>query len=116
MIETYISHGRHRSVGYKCNASDRYIGRFRLYRKQGRYEIWSLEVDYPYRNKGHATQMLTEFLSKFKSTKPLVLYVTKGNKVAIHLYEKVGFVIIGEEDFRDGCVSLSAYKMQYKPA
>lgn len=114
MVESYISYGRVRKIGYKCNASDRYVGIFELYRKQDRYEIWSLSIKYEYRNKGYATQMLTEFLSTFKSKKSLVLYVAKGNEVAIHLYKKVGFVITGEEEFGD-FFKVLAYKMQYNP-
>ena len=61
-----------------------------------------------FRNKGYGTQMLTEFLSQFKSEKPLVLYVYKTNEIAIKLYEKVGFVIIGDCPF-----TITAYTMQY---
>ena len=84
------------------------IGSFGLRTCDDRYEIWSLGIVGEYRRKGYATQMLTEFIQQFQHDKPIVLYVYKINKVAIHLYEKVGFVIVGDCYFDQ-----SAYKMQY---
>lgn len=96
-----------RKINYKRKANNKtYAGHFDLNDKGDRYEIWSLEVSPRYRNKGYATQMLTEFISQFKFDKPLILYVYKWNEIAIRLYESVGFVITGE--YADG----EAYKMQ----
>lgn len=109
MIEC-IQDGKYaQDVIFKCNPDDSMnIGRFRLRVLHDRYEIWSLGITGEHRRKGYATQMLREFIQQFKHDKPLVLYVYKTNKVAIHLYEKVGFTITGKCDFEP-----DAYKMQY---
>jgi ribosomal protein S18 acetylase RimI-like enzyme len=84
------------------------IGQFRFKTYNHCYEIWSLSIMSEHRRKGYATQMLREFLQQFKNDKPLFLYVYKSNKIAIRLYEKVGFIIAGICDFEH-----DAYKMQY---
>ena len=97
-----------KTISYKRKESNKtYAGQFDLNDNGDRYEIWSLSIKPRYKNKGYATQMLTEFISQFKFDKPLVLYVYKWNEIAIRLYEKVGFIIIGE--YADG----EAYKMQF---
>ena len=98
--------GHCQKILYKPNNNSDDVGSFKLYRKKDRYEIWSLSVDIAHRQKGYATQMLTEFLSIFKSKKPLVLYVYKDNEIAIRLYKKVGFVIVNES-------AKYIYQMQY---
>lgn len=109
MTECYCTDGRIQSFGYKRNPKGKtYTGQFDLVDKDNRFEIWSLYVKERYQNKGYGTRMLTEFLSQFKSDKPLFLYVYKTNKIAIRLYEKVGFTIIGECSFAP-----YAYTMQY---
>ncbi len=98
------------AFGYKRKPTNKtYPAGFVLKEMEGRFEIWDLRVVERYRNKGYATRMLTEFLSTFQCTKPLVLYVRKVNEIAIHLYEKVGFVITGECDFNK-----NAYTMLYE--
>ena len=109
MTECYNIDGHIQSFGYKRNPKGKiYTGQFDLYDRSDKFEIWSLMVMERFRNKGYGTQMLTEFLSQFKSEKPLVLYVYKTNEAAIHLYEKVGFVITGDCHFTS-----TAYTMQY---
>ena len=109
MTECYDIEGRIKSFGYKRNPKlKNYQGEFDLIDKGDKLEIWSLYIRERYRNKGYGTQMLTEFLSQFTSDKPLVLYVYKTNEIAIKLYEKVGFKIIGECKFAP-----YAYEMQY---
>lgn len=109
MTECYNINGHIQSFGYKRNPKGKiYTGQFDLYDRNDKFEIWSLKVSARFRNKGYGTQMLTEFLSQFKSEKPLVLYVHKTNDIAIHLYEKVGFVITGDCPF-----TITAYTMQY---
>lgn len=99
MTECFQDYGNAKLFGYKQNANEqRYLGQFTLKETDDKFEIWSLGVVGEYRRKGYATRMLTEFLSRFKSEKPLVLYVYKSHKVAIHLYEKVGFAIVGERN------------------
>lgn len=109
MTECYCTEGHIQSFGYKRNPKGKiYTGQFDLYDRSDRFEIWSLQVCKRFRNKGYGTQMLTEFLSQLKSDKPLYLYVHKTNEIAIRLYEKVGFTIIGECSFAP-----YAYTMQY---
>ena len=109
MIEC-ISYGKHsQEVFFKRKPDESTkVGRFSLRILDDKYEIWSLSIMGEHRRKGYATQMLMEFIQQFKNDKPLVLYVYKSHKVAIHLYEKVGFAIVGECPFEKG-----AYKMQY---
>ena len=95
--------------GYKPTAEHkRYYGGFELAELNDRFEIWCLSILEKHRNQGHATQMLTEFLAQFKFEKPLYLYVYKTNEIAIRLYKKVGFAIIGDYKYGD-----YAYTMQY---
>ena len=109
MIECIPCGPRAQNVLFKCKSTkDAVVGRFILRILDNRYEIWSLGIMGEYRRKGCATQMLREFLQQFKNDKPLVLYVYKTNEIAIRLYEKVGFAIVGKCDFES-----EAYKMQY---
>lgn len=110
MTECYINDGWRQSFGFKHNPKGKsYIGKFDLFESNDKFEIWSLGIVKRYRNKGYGTQMLTEFISQFKSDKPLILYVYKTNEIAIRLYEKVGFVIVDECSFAP-----YAYTMQFK--
>lgn len=73
-------------------------------------EIWNVRILEPFQRKGYATLMLKRIISKYKKeAEPLVLYVYKDNEIAIHLYEKMGFKIIGEYDNRRS----DAWAMQY---
>jgi ribosomal protein S18 acetylase RimI-like enzyme len=109
MTECYYANGYRQSFGFKRNPKGKiYIGKFDLFDDGDRFEIWSLGITDRYQNKGYGTQMLTEFLSQFKSDKPLYLHVYKTNEIAIRLYEKVGFTIIGECSFAP-----YAYTMKY---
>ena len=109
MTECYSRTKTVYDYGYKRNPKGKiYTGYFSLVERSDRFEIWSLKVKERFCNKGYGTQMLTEFLSQFKSDKPLFLYVYKDNAIAIRLYEKVGFKIIGECSFAS-----YAYTMQY---
>lgn len=110
MTECCAKYGNTQHFQYKRHSGcKRYYGYFDLIERSDKFEIWSLGIDRRYRNKGNATRMLTEFLSQFKEDKPLVLYVYKTNEIAIKLYEKVGFTIVGDCDFTP-----AAYTMQYK--
>ena len=81
-------------------------GSFELYEYGNAYAIWSLSIIEEQRGKGYGAQMLTEFLEKFNANKPLFLYVNKANEIAIRLYKKVGFAIVGD-------YSSYAYTMKY---
>ena len=109
MTECIKHYGRTQEFRYKPNANyNYYLGRFTLKERDNKFEIWGLSIMGEHRCKGYATRMLTEFLSQFKSDKPLSLYVYKANEIAIHLYEKVGFTIVSNCFF-----DASAYEMQY---
>ena len=109
MTERYYTDKYLQSFGYKRNKDNKtYAGSFDLRVGDGYRSIWSLKVYPRYRRKGYATRMLTEFLQQFNSDEPLYLYVYKTNEIAIRLYKKVGFVIIGDCHFDS-----DAYTMQY---
>ena len=102
--------GRCKYFNYKRNSrGKRRLGGFTLVETKDKFEIWNLCVEKQYQRKGYATRMLKEFIAQFKANKPLVLYVYKSNKVAIHLYENVGFEIIGKCNFEP-----RAYEMLHK--
>lgn len=72
-------------------------------------EIWNVRIFDEFRRKGYATLMLSRIIKKYKrDVLPLVLYVAKDNDIAMHLYKKLGFEIIGE-------YGSNAWAMQYKP-
>lgn len=90
------------------------IGRCHI--KYGKYngnlvlELWSVMIYEKFQKQGYGTLMLKRIIKKYKKHElPLVLYVYKTNKVALHLYEKLGFQIIGEHTE----VSDQAWAMQY---
>lgn len=110
MTTCYIQRGNIQYFQYKKNASDKEcLGMFQLVEKDDKFEIWALGIQSKYRRKGYATQMLLEFISQFNFNKPLSLYVLKGNQIAIRLYEKVGFVIIGDYERNK-----DAYEMRFQ--
>lgn len=109
MTECCYTNKHLRHFGYKSNKLNKtYAGSFDLVDHDDYCVICSLKVYPRYRNKGYATRMLTEFLQQFNSNKPLYLYVYKTNEIAIRLYKKVGFVIVGEWEY-----NRAVYKMQY---
>lgn len=79
------------------------------YRGEKVNEIWSVRIFEEFQRKGYATLMLKRIIKKYKgNVLPLVLYVAKDNDIAMHLYKKLGFEIIGK-------YSSNAWAMQYKP-
>ena len=110
MTTCILEKGNVKYFDYKRNSrGKRQLGGFVLVEKEDKFEIWNLGIGEQYQRKGYATRMLKEFIAQFKANKPLVLYVYKSNKIAIHLYEKVGFEIIGKCNFEPG-----AYEMLHK--
>lgn len=95
-------------VTYKKSENGHRISYFKLCENDDNFTIWCLGTTPRYRNKGNAKQMLREFIEQFDFSKPLILYVRKENEIAIRLYEKVGFKIVGDYPYGD-----YAYKMQY---
>lgn len=94
---------------YKARSANKtYAGSFQLKDRGDRYEIWCLSIFGRYRNKGHGTKMLNEFLAEFKHDKPVILYVHKENEIAIRLYKKVGFEICKKWPFSE-----SVWTMKY---
>lgn len=106
MVECLRDNSYGKYFGYKHTPESELIGRFDVREKDKKFEIWNLTISKSFQNQGHGTQMLKEFLAEFKFDKPLVLYVLRNNAIAIHLYEKMGFVIVG--DYGD-----HAYEMKY---
>lgn len=98
-----------RNYAYKKSENGWKLSFFSLIELDDRFEIWKLKTREHNRRKGYAEMMLREFIEQFDFNKPLILYVYKTNKIAIHLYEKVGFKIIGDYPHGD-----YAYKMQYQ--
>ena len=55
--------------------------------------LFSLAVLPEYRNKGIAQKML-KIIHRQNKKKPIILYSRISNEIALHIYEKIGFVII----------------------
>lgn len=94
---------------YKRTTKQRWLSRFELHNLKDKFEIWNLSTIPEQQCKGNAEKMLREFLEQFDFSKPLSLYVRKENTVAIHLYEKIGFKIVGNYYGGD-----YAYEMRYE--
>ena len=107
MIKLKYDNGSKKVYRFRPNHDRRRIfGGFELHERRDKYEIWALSIIGEQRHKGYGTQMLTEFLQQFKADKPLYLYVNKTNEIALRLYKKIGFAIVGD-------YSPYAYAMQY---
>lgn len=70
------------------------MGSFDLLDLDSRIELWSFGIWGQYRGQGHGQQMLKEAI-ELAGDKKLMLYVEKDNDIALHIYEKAGFQIIG---------------------
>ncbi len=75
----------------------RIIGGAAVRNISGEGDITNVVVDRPFRGKGVATALLTELLRRGSRAgiTAFTLEVRAGNKAAIHLYEKLGFVSEG---------------------
>lgn len=100
------------SDGYfilKDTETQRHLGKCEVDLYDDKIEIWGVRVYEEFQRKGYATIMLKRIIKKYKNDKiPLLLYVHKENIIAIHLYEKLGFEIVGKYLIGD------AWTMQYK--
>lgn len=97
---------------YQPSIKSEVIGTFCFKETNEKIEIWDLRIYVDHRGKGHGAQMMKDLIQEYKEQmnhKPLVLYVYCINEIAIHLYEKYGFVIVG-----DYLSKGLAYEMQYK--
>ena len=86
---------------YKWKSGEEYfdprndsMGSFDLIDYGSRLEIWSFGIFGKYRGRGYGQQMLKEAI-ELAGDKKLMLYVEKDNDIALHIYEKAGFQIIG---------------------
>jgi len=72
------------------------IGGLMLIIKDAFVEIYDVRIAYRFQNQGHGTHMMTEIINRIKEkypSKKIGLYVSFSNKIALHLYEKLGFMI-----------------------
>jgi ribosomal protein S18 acetylase RimI-like enzyme len=58
------------------------------------YYVCNLKTREDYRNKGYATRILKYIIRA--ADKPIKLRVSKENKIALHLYTKLGFKVFDE--------------------
>ena len=68
-----------------------YIGRFVLETINDYHILWKVNIFENFRGKGYGKKMMFEILENFK--KDFYLYVRTDNKIAINLYEKLGFTL-----------------------
>ena len=105
-----LSNSRGCQYELKDTVSKAILGGCKVHTSYNKLEIWCVNINEEFRRKGYATLMLQRIIRKFrKDERPLLLYVLKDNSIAIHLYKKLGFEIIGEFGF-----SGYAWSMQYK--
>lgn len=76
--------------------------------------IYSIATDRDFRGKGFGKELLKESIKEMRLNKisSVILYVNKSNVPAIRLYEKAGFVTIGQ--IRNICGQEECYKMELK--
>jgi len=67
-----------------------------------KYLIDGLYVDCDFRNKGIATKLIKEIINEIYSLGNFKIYITvlKENKIALELYEKMGFTIEQENELK----------------
>jgi ribosomal protein S18 acetylase RimI-like enzyme len=106
MIEIIRTSTAYKCFAYRSDSNEEVVGRFDVDTHLN--VIWNLFIVPEHRNKGYATAMLKEFIEQYQSDKPLMLYVKHENTIAIHLYEKLGFAIVGN-------YNRYAYKMVKMP-
>ena len=88
---------------WKCDEQEKdFMGSFclkelsrNLFSKEPVAELWSFGIYGRYRCQGYGQKMLKEAI-ELAGDKALMLYVYKDNEMAIHVYEKAGFQIVGE--------------------
>lgn len=87
-------------VGYNCKVMEQWVGitrqiiAFIICRHvQGVSHILNVCVDLPYRRQGLARQLIKDLIKSYKNTpiRSLILEVRPTNKIAIALYESLGF-------------------------
>lgn len=87
---------------------DKPAGRIMVFRDKDSIRLVDIALLTEHRNRGIGKQLLQELISKSENEHlPLRLQVTRNNP-ARHLYERLGFVITGEDQMY--------YEMERKPA
>jgi ribosomal protein S18 acetylase RimI-like enzyme len=96
-----IKAGNCHYLWFNDNSDDKKaLGSFDLFERKNsggnRMELWSFGIiGKQNRGKGYGQKMLQEAIA-MAGGKPIRLYVHKTNTVAIHIYQKAGFNIIGK--------------------
>lgn len=97
------------------NWTEGYEGLYFLYKDRkviGQFEfhednsIWCFRIDEHFRGNGYGYIFINEFLNYIRKKtviKEIKLNVYKNNEVAINLYKKLGFEIIGENKCASNC-------------
>ena len=95
LADAYIY--RDTSLAYAIYLDDNAIGLVILddCGKNGTYEFTDLFIADDYRNKGYGEGIVKAIINHFmlKNAKSIKIQVHKSNKVAIHIYQKCGFLI-----------------------
>ena len=85
---------------YLETGNGKYLGECLIKKYSDSYELWNVQIFEPFQRMGYGTFMLREIIKRYKrfikSDMPLILYVYKDNEVAINLYKRFGFKIVGE--------------------
>jgi ribosomal protein S18 acetylase RimI-like enzyme len=92
-----------------CDAAP--IGSLIIARSAGEFRLLDISILPEYRNRGVGTMLIENMIAESKQQKlPLRLSVLRGNP-AIHVYEKLGFVVTGgDEVYLEMECSLAALK------
>ena len=108
----YVVKSHDRVVGY-CIYYLKPVISSRGFKKQS--VIYSIATDRNFRGKGFGKKLLKESIKEMRLNKisSIILYVSKNNVPAIRLYEKTGFVTIGQIENVCGQKE-KCYKMELK--
>lgn len=93
-------HGAHYEYFDEHNPTNKPIGSFDLFGHKNEptrpLYLWSFGViETENRLRGYGQKMLNEIIA-LADGKPIRLYVQRSNVIALHIYQKVGFRIIGK--------------------
>lgn len=77
------------------------VGLCRLCEEASFTNLWGIEINAAYRQQGLATALLSFVLKEYfaHTNKPLILQVGSRNVAALHLYQRLGFVITQRIDY-----------------
>lgn len=85
-------------IGWVVEADQKVVGFVMISMSLDECHVLNICVDYPYQRRGYARQLLIKVLNHCKAKKLELVYleVRRSNAGAIHLYEKLGFQLLGE--------------------